>query len=387
MKILWASNYSSQSGYSIQSRLFVPRLKQAGHEVVVFELSNGQRLTSISAGIKILPIALDPLGSDIFFQHVQRENAHVVITLTDAWGLSAEVMKQLNWFPYAPVDTQPIAPAVEHALRHCKRPIAMSRYGEAQMQKAGLDPFYMPHAIDPAIWHPGDKAQARRTIGIDPHIFFVSFVGVNDSVPSRKGIPEMLMAWQIFSAKHPDSVLYLHTTKKGRLAANNMWGVDIDRLLTLFEINRDTIKFADEYDIYTSFPAHKMATIAQAADVLLLPTRGEGFGLPVLEYAAVGTPSIVTDFATSPELNFGGWLLEYEPEWSWQHTLVAKPGVQSIVEALEAAYADRDNPDRARHCIEGARDYHIDHVFSTYTLPVVQEIAEYALDHVMEGVQ
>ena len=382
MNILWASNYSSQSGYSIQSRLFVPRIAQTGHKVTVFELSNGTRMPSMRDNVKILPTALDPLGSDMMTAHYKTENAHAVITLIDAWGLSTEVMKHLNWFPITPVDTYPIAPAVENAVRHAKAVIAMSRYGEAQLRSVAMDTVYMPHAIDPAIWHPGDKQKARTHMGVGANTFFVSFVGVNDSLPSRKGIPEMLMAWQIFNDKYPNSMLYLHTTKRGRLALGNTSGVDIPHLLNQFQINPDSIKFADEYELNTAFGADRMALIARAADVLLLPTRGEGFGIPVLEYAAVGTPAIVTNFASSPELCFDGWLLEYEPEWNWQNALVAKPGIASIVEQLEAAYADRDNPRRKAACIEGARGYHIDHVFTTYTVPALQKIAEYVLDNV-----
>ena len=382
MKLLWASNYSTQSGYSIQSRLFVPRIHKAGHAVTVFELANGTRLPTMRDGIKILPPGLDPLGGDMMIPHVMHENVHAVITLVDAWGLNAEVMRQVNWFPYAPVDTYPLAPGVKHAVSHARAVIAMSRYGETEFQKAGFETLYMPHAIDPAIWQPRAKTQARNEVGIDPSTFMVSFVGVNDSVPSRKGIPEMMIAWQIFSAQHPDALLYLHTTPRGRLSLGNTMGVDIPKLIDTFDIDPATLKWADEYAIQTAYSASKMAIIAAAADVLLLPTRGEGFGLPVLEYAAVGTPAIVTDFATSPELCFDGWLLEHEPEWSWQHALVAKPGIASIVESLEAAYADRDNPRRKVACIEGARAYHIDHVFATYTLPVLQKIADLVLDNV-----
>lgn len=382
MKLLWASNYSSQSGYSIQSRLFVPRIKQSGHEVFVFELANGTRLPSMREGIEILPTGLDPLGGDMFYNHVTRKNIHAVISLIDAWGLNKDIMKQFNWFPYTPIDTFPAAPAVLASVKEAKAAIAMSHYGEEQLKKAGINTLYMPHAIDPTIWHPMDKAKARQAIGIAENKFFVSFVGVNDSNPSRKGIPEMLMAWQIFSTKHPDAILYLHTTKHGRLILGATQGVDIPRMIEAFHINPDSIKYADEYALQTGFPTQQMATIAAAADVLLLPTRGEGFGLPVLEYAAVGTPAIVTDFASSPELCFDGWLLEYEPEWSWQNAIVAKPGIASIVDKLEAAYADRNNPRRTQACIEGAREYHVDYVFAKYTMPVLKYISEYILDTV-----
>lgn len=350
--------------------------------MVVTELANGQRLPANRDGIRILPTFLDPLGGDSLGVHYQREAADCIISLIDVWGLNSGVMQQLNWFPYTPIDTRPVAPHVYNALQHCKVPIAMSRYGETEIRKCGLDCFYMPHAIDPAIWHPRDKQQCRAKLGIDPHVFFVSFVGVNDSSPSRKGIPELLAAWQIFSDRHPDSQLYLHTTRMGNKPLSNQGGVNLDAILTATPIDPMSLRFADEYLLRTAFSAENMAAIAAAADVLILPTRGEGFGLPVLEYARVGTPAIVTDVASSTELCFDGWLLEYEPEWSWQDAWVAKPGIASIVDNLEAAYADRNNPRRKANCIEGARDYDIDIVFPQYAIPLLQRLSEYVLDTV-----
>ena len=63
----------------------------------------------------------------------------------------------------------------------------MSQYGVEQMQQAGFDPYYVPHGVDPQVWYPQDKAKARHTLNIAQDSFFVAFVGVNDSIPSRKG--------------------------------------------------------------------------------------------------------------------------------------------------------------------------------------------------------
>ena len=41
--------------------------------------------------------------------------------------------------------------------------------------------------------------------------------------------------------------------------------------------------------------------IYNAIDIFTLPTRGEGFGLPILESMAAGTPVIVTDYSAHPE--------------------------------------------------------------------------------------
>lgn len=382
MRVLWTGNYSSQSGYSLQGRLFVPRIQQLGHEVVVFELSNGQRLPQIIDGVKIVPTALDPLGSDIMLAHAQQSGAHAVISLIDAWGMNRDVMSRLQWFPLTPVDTRPVAPHVVESLKGAKRPIAISQYGVSELRKVGFDPFYWPHAVDPAVWYLRDKDEARRALKLRDDLFLVSFVGVNDSTPSRKGIPEMLMAWQIFSASHPDALLYLHTAEHGNLAINSMGGVKIDVLMQTFGIDPKTVQIVDQYRYRTGIPASELANVAGASDVLLLPTRGEGFGLPLLEFQRAGCPVITTDTCTGPELCFSGWLISSEPEWSWQDAVVSKPGVVSIVEALEAAYDDRDNPARRARAVEGAREYDIDRVMSQYVAPVLRLIAEDVLDNI-----
>lgn len=382
MRLLWTSNYTSFSGYSNQARLFVPRIIAAGHYVTVFELANGQRLPREIDGVQILPPGLDPLGSDLMESHFVQSRAHTCITLVDVWGLNKEVMKCIPWFPWTPVDTLPAAPKVVEHLQSCIRPIAMSQYGVNALREKDFDPLYMPHAIDPAIWHPMDKQWARFELGISQSAFLATFVGVNDSTPSRKGIPELLMAWQIFSQKYQDVQLYMHTSKIGNLPINGMGGVDIEVLLSALQIDKNTVRFPDPYRYATGIPAAHLAKIAAASDVLVLPSRGEGFGLPALEFQRVGCPVILNNFSTGPELCFSGWLIDGEPEWSWQNAFVQKPGVASLVEALETARQEKDNPARKATAIDRAREYDIDNVIARYTLPVMQTISETVLDKV-----
>lgn len=382
MRVLYVANFSSQSGYAIQSRLFVPRLRALGHEVVVFELSNGAGLPRMTTdGIQILPTHLDPLGSDMILDHYRAMRADAALTLCDAWGFRPDVMGQLNWFPLTPIDHQPAPPGVVNALRAAVTPIAISQYGVQMLRNAGFDPLYLPHGIDPQVWQPGDKAEARRALGIDDGMFYVAFVGVNDSSPSRKGIPELLMAWSIFAPKHPNARLYLHTSEVGNLPVNSAsGGVNIPLLIKTIGINPSSIIMVDQYRYKTGIPASELATIARASDVLIQPSRGEGFGLPALEFQRVGCPVIVSNFAASTELCFSGWLLEGEPEASWQGAFVQKPGVAAIVEALEAAYAERDNPARRQRAIDGAREYDIDTVISRHAVPVLRTMGETLLE-------
>ncbi len=382
MRILWCSNFTSQSGYATQARLFVPRLKQAGHDVTVFELGGGGGMPREVAGIQVIPTYQDNLGADMLLAHAERLKADCVMTLVDAWGMRPQIMAQTNWVPLAPIDHTPVPPAVLDSLKAAKVPVAYSRFGVEEMRKVGLNPLYVPHAVDPAVFYPRDKAQARRALGIGEQTFFVAFVGVNDSVPSRKGIPELLTAWSIFAPHYPDAVLYMHTSEQGNLPVNNVGGVRIDRLFDTLNIDVSRVKMPDAYRYKTGIPSSELATIYSAADVLVLPTMGEGFGLPLIEAQRCGTPVITTNFAAGAELCASGWTLDYEPTWTWQSAFAAKPSVVSIVERLEQAYAERDNPRYRAEAVAFARDYDIDVVMQRYMLPAMRQIGEVLLDGV-----
>ncbi len=382
MRILWGSNLKAQSGYAGQARLFVPRIQRAGHHVAVFEMTGGNALPHEWNGVNVLPIAKDPLGNDILPAHVQHGDYHALITLVDAWGLRPDVMEKVNWFPIVPVDTQPAAPHVLNSLQAAKQVIAISRFGLERLKEKGIDALYLPHGIDPQVWHPlPNRAALRAEMGLNESTFFAAFVGVNDSNPSRKGIAELLMAWNIFVRQHPDSILYLHTSATGNMGQTGAHGgVDIPELIRVLGFDQQTVRLVDWYRYTTGIPPTELNMIANIADVLIIPSRGEGFCLPLLEFARAGCPMITTNFAAQRELCFSGWLLEGEPEWNWQSAFVLKPGITHIVERLIEARSHMNDTTLRETMVACAREYDIDHIFARYGLPVLETIAETVLE-------
>lgn len=385
MRILWASNFTTQSGYSNQAQMLVDGLVQAGHRVDVLELGGGggvpHRVPLAHGGsVQIIPPTLDPLGSDLVIDHARQLRSDAVLSLVDAWGLRPEVWGQLPWYPIAPIDHTPVPPAVLRSLQACRQPVAISKFGFDEMRKAGLNPFYLPHAVDPTVFHPMDQRTARQQVSAEMDAFWVSFVGVNDSVPSRKGIFELLAAWSIFSAAHRDARLYMHTAEQGNLPVNNVGGVRIDELMRQMDIDPRTVKLVQQYEYRTGIPQSFLAQMASASDVFVLPSRGEGFGLPLIEFQRCGCPVITTDFAAGAELCASGWRVEFEPAWTWQNAVNANPSIASIVENLEKAYAARGDMRYRLQAIEFARNYDVDVVIQRYALPLIRAIAERELD-------
>ncbi len=164
--------------------------------------------------------------------------------------------------------------------------------------------MYAPHCYDPQVYYPRDASDAISMLDIEGR-YVVGVVAANVGYPSRKAWPEIFEGFKLFHDQHPEAVLYAHThwgTEYG--------GVDL-RLL-------------------------------QEAVGLLNPSRGEGFGVPLLEAQACGTPIIAGDWTAMPELHFSGELIPksdatrtWIPRFSYQY--VVHP--QAVCDALEKVYA------------------------------------------------
>lgn len=312
--------------------------------------------------------------------YVQQHAIDAVITLVDVWRFTPDIWKDVPFYPFTPIDHSPIPPHVMPPLKAARRVIAMSKFGRDELVNAQMNPLYCPLAFDPEIFHPRTdtkRGEVRRALGIGDDTFLVSFVGVNDSTPNRKGIPEMLMAWKLFVQDYPNSVLYLHTLIHGNLPMNSIGGVKIDLLVSELNIPGNSIRVVDQYRYKSGVVEQsEVADLMSAADVQILLSRGEGFGVPLVEAQAVGTPVITTRFAAQAELVQAGWLVDYESEWGWQDAILAKAGVMDAVDKLIMAYNARGNLALRKAAWAGIQPYAIDTVMQTHMLPTLNAIAE-----------
>src|SRR5262249_26189176 len=159
--------------------------------------------------------------------------------------------------------------------------------------------LYVPHGVDTAAFSPRPQGEARRRLGLPESAFVAGAVVMNKGYPSRKSLPQIVKAFAAFRARHDDALLYLHTDPGGAFQD----GVDLPPLLHAFDLDDDDVRFPDPYRYqFDPYSDEHLADVYSALDVLLNPSMGEGFGLPVLEAHACGVPAIVTDFTAMSEV-------------------------------------------------------------------------------------
>jgi len=383
MKLAWFSNAPwCATGYGSQTAQACQRIKADGHDVAIISNYglNGKSLNW--NGIKVYPGGYDMWSNDTNAAHAADhfdDQPGWLMTLFDVWALRNPMFQRMNVASWVPVDHSPAPAAVVGFFRdNGAVPIAMSRFGEDELRRVGLDPLYVPHAIDTGIYKPTPTIgadTARSVFGIPETAFVVGMIANNKGkFPSRKGFDQAFLAFSAFRQAHDDAVLYVHAEATGMSD-----GINLHRLAAACGIPEDSVFFADQYAYRQGLPDPVMAGLYSSFDVLLCASRGEGFGIPVVEAQSCGVPVIVTNWTAQPELLGAGWAVDYRREWDEdQGSWWAMPLPEHIIASLEEAY-EADGK-RRREMAKGARtkalEYDAAKVYRKYWRPALKALEE-----------
>ncbi len=378
-RILWIGNPPwTGSGYGEQAGLFLPRFQQMGHQVAVACNHGLQGATFDWHGTTCYP-ADGAWGNQTIRTYSDHFQADLTIALCDAWVLQPQDWPEgTRAAVWAPIDHYPIPPRVLATLQHERiTPIAMSRFGEHWMRRFDLDPLYVPHGVDTAVFYPrpDDRDAIRDELDIPRDAYLVGMVAANSGNPAvpRKAFPQAFDAFATFANRHPDAWLYAHS--KAHPTGGS--GISLDKLATAVGCPTGRVRFPPDEAWQLGMTSKVVSNIYQAFDVLLMPSMGEGFGVPLLEAQACGVPVIASNHSAMSELATEGWLVEGDRWWdALQDSFFIVPSVASIVSALEAAYAARADDHVRIRAAEFALAYDADTVSQTYWEPALAKLLE-----------
>jgi glycosyltransferase involved in cell wall biosynthesis len=297
------------SGFGLVTRHICQRLAQRGHAVTIlgwWDAGTG----SDFEGIPVLPCPVAPAeASEALMQTVAAFRPDVLVTLGDIpWvGYVARqpVRSHLDrygtaWLPYYPVDgTLPdgtLPPDWLAILRQADLPIAMSRFGVEACMRSGVAAVLIPHGCDTRLFQPPvDKEAAKHRVGCVGR-----FVILSDARNHRrKLLPRLLDIVRLFGAAKNDVVLLLNANHP---AQDDTDVYSYDLVADIRTTGLDAVARLRKASGPAGLPSKEIAAMYAAADVHLLTSWGEGFGLPTLQAAATGVVSVGGGHSATKEL-------------------------------------------------------------------------------------
>ena len=373
------------TGYGVQAEFLVRYMKRHGMNVGV--LSNyglegaiGEHRTEFGA-VPVFPKGVAPYSQDVLtvWHEFHRQSApdlnHAIMTLYDVWVYNGwkDDIPVISWVP---LDHVTLPPGVAQFLRRENvTPVAMAPHGKRQLDNADISSVYIPHAVNtkvfqktPKIMGPDGMRPTRELLGVSDDTFLVAMVAANkaNGILHRKAYDVNFMAFSAHLQSHPDSHLYVHADP-----SPNVGGFDLGVLARVCGIPPEKITFANRDKYRVGYSQAELAALYSAADVLLAPSYGEGFGVPTVEAQACGTRVIGSGWAATADLVAeDGWLVEGQPHWDHpQSAFFQVPLLASVVSALALADKERGFSAVSR---KFALDFDEELVWTDYWMPFLR---------------
>jgi D-inositol-3-phosphate glycosyltransferase len=175
----------------------------------------------------------------------------------------------------------------EAAIMACSDAVLASCSVEAEQLVGfyGADPGrvrVVTPGVDHAFFAPGSRVQARRAVGLDPAGPLILFVG---RIQPLKGAPVAVEALARLG-DHPRAELVVVGGPSGPRGRAHL--ADLHELV-------DRLGLAGRVRFVDPQPHELLSSYYRAADVCVVPSRSESFGLVALEAAACGTPVVAAD--------------------------------------------------------------------------------------------
>ncbi|HWS83091.1 MAG TPA: glycosyltransferase, partial [Ktedonobacteraceae bacterium] len=192
----------------------------------------------------------------------------------------------------------------------------------------------------------------------------------------RKMLPRTLEIFRRFAADKDDVVLHLHCDPDDSFARCLEYVYDLRSDIAFLNLT-EKVFLTKDMSSSTGIPLEQLAQLYQAADVHLLASCGEGFGLPTLQAAASGVVPLASDYSASQELvgNHGEAI-------SVRHFLPGEFGlrralidIEDAVSKLEKLYTDRQLlAHKAQHSREFALSYDWESIIPQWDELLLREV-------------
>ena len=338
MKFLWLSDAGCTTGFARVTHAIGERLvEDYGHQISVLAVNHRGDSWSCERPGHDHPTPLrlyrpdTIVGADIYGQSrilemLGKIEPDAVVMLFDPSVILTLLFKNkydpqnilLQYRPilsYIPDDGINLPPRWTTIVPKVTNVVAMSRHGQQAYEGSKL----VYHGVDQEVFWPiGErpkvasngvvcktKADCKRALGYDPDHFLVGRVDTNSG---RKDYPALVKALWPLMKKYSDIDVHFQCEDEG-----NSVGIRFQALLSREEPAVDHMRFhfPGLHSSYEGWPLADLNVLYSAFDCFVSTSRGEGFGLTLLEAAACGIPIVAQNVSAIPEVvGDGGILLE-----------------------------------------------------------------------------
>lgn len=315
-----------------------------GRSYRLYSTSKGQHQERDKYAMMTFPAVIDDYKPDI------------VWACGDVWMLNTycDVKTRDNFrlIYYIPIDGWPVPKKTLHGAMHIDWPhvfrsadelVAYGPFGQKGINarcKEEICKKWIPHGVDTNTYTPLDpymRNQIRtRTFNLPPNAFMIGAFSRNQP---RKAYDRVLRAFKLALEKEDPSrpmFLYFHC------AIHDVGWLLEDIAEDLGILHR--VIFNHKLQIGVGYSDWQLNQIYNACDATILPARGEGFGLTIIESMSAGVPVITTNYSGQSDFTDKGCLhpeilaMDCEPLTNIERAVVDIPDMSEKILTL---YNDR----------------------------------------------
>jgi glycosyltransferase involved in cell wall biosynthesis len=342
IKILWVSDSPTFfTGFGTVTKEILIRLARMGnYRIACLGWGyDGWPYDRKQIPFDIYPSRSPTLGKETLPRAIEEFRPDILVSLGDIWMVDwiagIENRDKFKYLAYIPIDGSPLYSKWGTFLHAVDVPVTCSLFAQELVRETypDVNAKMIYHGVDLDTFRPLSPEEFTRPSALKDK-FIVGCVARNQP---RKNLPILIKAFAQFCRGKDDAVLYLHTNPEDI-------GWDIIGLLKRYDVfNKSCI--SKNAAVQKGLSKQKLNEIYNLFDVMALPTAGEGFGLPILESMAAGTPVIATNYSACIELLEGrGELIDVKEfvTLGGNNIEYAVADTDSLVEKLDLLYANRD---------------------------------------------
>lgn len=316
--VIFSDSPLSTTGFGKVTDNIVDAIIESGNTPIVVGMKSDTEPSKYKCKI-IHPRSIgDNKGWDTLEIVIRKSLAKIVITIGDPWDVypivDLKYKMGFKWIGYNTVEAKPYArnilqsifprrsidtSVIINAMDYC---ITCTNFGKDAISemlatigdKKDITTVYFGTDTE---YYQADcsKKDSKAFIGLDPDVFLFSVAKTNTE---RSGFDVMLDAWDLFieklNKKEPGhrAYLYFHTDPHG---------VGYNLIDMVQQRGSEHVIYDESIKLAKGHTKDMVRNLYRATDVLINPTKGEGWGLTIHEAMSCGTPCIVGDYAGPAE--------------------------------------------------------------------------------------